>query len=64
MIDVWSCLDVSYDEVLDFTTHLKDEESRLNYLSELASHLWDDPDKCDQWACDTLNQFEKELEND
>jgi hypothetical protein len=47
---------MSYQAVMDEIINLHEDE-QLVYLSELASHIYACPDRCDQWAIDTLNDM-------
>lgn len=47
---------LTWQEVMD-TIDCWSEEEQLEYLAELASHVFKCPDKCDEWAVWTLNEM-------
>lgn len=40
------------------------EDSVLDYLSQVASYDFSCPDKCDEWACETYEEYKEEIENE
>jgi len=49
---------MSWTEVMD-TIDGWDQEEQLDFLAELAAHVFKCPDKCDEWAVTTLNEMEQ-----
>lgn len=49
---------MSYEDVCE-ECECMSEEKAIEWLAELAAHVYKCPDKCDEWATTTYNDFEE-----
>jgi len=51
----------SRNEMIEVCKTFTNEDDMLTYLSECASHDYNCPDKCDNWAMEFLEENEEEI---
>ena len=59
-----NCYVPSDDEIIDVCKSFHTEDEILEYLSEVASHDFQCPDKCDQWAMEFYEEHYQEINQD